>query len=1223
MKFRDIFDQLFVCAVASVPSLWFMCAYLNIPTKFFSIFIFAAVLFLIILTYVFNKNVQVNLKFNMLSPRIFLLLIYVFCLLAVLLLPSMNESVFVSFNSLRMVNWLRALAGLLLLFLPGYAIVSLFRHKLNPISLLPISVLLTIFIESTITFIAVMFAQPALTWMLIVNTLIVSLSLIDTLRGKTRRCSLKYTQSVSIKLDNESILILLLCLFQLSILFSVFLLSGFTVPNGDMWDHAYMATRVEKGELLRFGYLTYPPYFPIHLFSVSQLSGIPPINVSNMLGLANVLLVLAFYNLAMTLTKNRNVAFLSTFLFTIFGSFTFLVQAQFGEIVADAQKLSDNFLQVAGKTMQINSVYPLANIYAYAPVTLHVLSVLTLTSLLLLRDKTRVLYVIEALLIANLFLLHVAETVYVLIFLLIAFVLNLSSIRDTASLTFGVGFGGALFLVLPFVKSTIVLYVVVVFAALLIFTLIMQKLKLLPKLQLSFNKFFNKLSKTSIKAFLAFTILSFYWILFYIWKTVYIDLGNTWYGILSYLGAAPAYFMPVVFGISMFLSVFYFAEFVTSKDLSDKFEKSAVAFLALAFLLAFLLGKALTLLNLSGYMIYRELRILQVFGGILFAVVSGYALYRLSRYLTKSKTIQKYVMAMCLGFLILLGSGSTFLSTVFWTNRGMEAYQLNSYEVEALEFLKKRVRASDVILAYSHESNDKVGLTGGTTIMRHITPFLSSSPSVAKFFLQYADYIYLTKQEYATIQNSNTYMKSLINTLPVIFNNSEVLIFCVLNNVRVFVSNSFVPAIITGDLKVSLQKLAFLDFLGISYHVYDGWDTATLSDSSVAILLDDVENTSQAKRYLDFMQNGGHLIVVGRQKGYFSDFMNIYSKVQIAFANGLLCDDYLIPLGFNFNVSAKESFDQSVQITSWLTFEGQKVTPLIYVKNVSCGKLTYIDFALPPEAITQLTDFSKTLLKMLDPWLLNYTKENAGIKDFPIEIYGDQNLNGDIGVDSDAIYCFTSNDSKYNALVEFKNQTRLFSSVTNLIVSSASHFTLSVNGLVTVKPLHDGYVEVAIPEHKEVTILFSSKENESLAHVFDENDLKWYNITTITINTNTTLTAIIRTPSIIVNGTVKFDGAFFNMPYDKVIGTGSGGLTLEGEIRYNILFSDKGSARSFGDNIILNGSYRYNYPTILEIELPSKLPISEYNVLMLLAAIAFSTFIILLLASKKFAGTKS
>jgi len=1222
-KFRNVFEQLFACVTASIPSLWFMYAYLDIPTKFFLICVFTAILFLIMLTYVFNQKVYVNLKFNMLSSRILIVLIYVFCLLAVLLLPGVNESVFVSFDSLEMVNWLRALAGLLLLFLPGYAIISLFRHRLNPISLLPISFLLTIFIESTVTFIAVMFAQPVLTWMLMVNILVVSLSLIDMLRGKTNRCSLKCTQSVSIVLDNESILMLLLSLFQLSILFSVFFLSGLAVPNGDMWDHVRMATRIEKGELLRFGYLTYPPYFPIHLFSASQLSGIPPINMSNMLGLANVLLVLAFYSLAVTLTKNRNVAFLSTFLFTIFGSFTFLVQAHFGEIVADTQSLSDNFLQVAGKTMQINSVYPLVNIYAYTPVTLHFLSVLVLTGLLLQRDKTRILYVIEALLIANLFLLHVAETVYVLIFLFVAFMLNLSNIRDTASLTFGVGFGGALFLVLPFVKSTIVLYVVVAFVALLTFSLIIAKLKLLQKLQLLFNKFFNIVSKSSVKSFLAFTILSFYGILFYIWKTVYMDQGNTWYGVLSYLGVAPTYFMPVVFGIPMLLTVLYFAKFLTSKSFLDKVERNTVIFLVLVFLLAFLLGKVITLLNLSGYMIYRELRILQVFGGILFAIVSGYALHRMFRHCTKSKPIQKYFMAIGIGVLILLGSGSTFLSAVFWTNKGMRAYQLSSHEVEALEFLKKTVNASDVILAYSDESNDKVGLSGGTTIMRHITPFRSSSPSVAKFFLQYVNYIYLTKPEYATIQNSDTYMKSLISTLPVIFNNSEVFIFRVPNNVRSFIGNSSVPAIITGNLKEPLQKLAFLDFLGISYHVYDEWDPSTLANSNVAILLDDVANTSQVKRYLDFMQNGGHLIVMGGKKGYFSDFMNIYSKVQVASANGLLCDGYNIHLDFNFNVSVKESFDQSVQMTSWLTFEDQKVTPLIYAKNVSGGKLTYMDFAFPPEAITKLIDFSKILLKMLDPWLLNYTEEDVRIKDFPIEIYGNQNLNGNINIESNAIYCFTLNNAKYNALVEFKNQTRLLSSVTNLIVSSANNFTLSVNGMVTIKPLHDGYVEATIPQDREVTILFSSQENKSLANVFDESDLKLYNVTTITINTNTTLTVITRTPNIVVNGTIKFDGAFFDIPYDKVVGTGSGELTLEGKIQYNILFSDKGSGRSFGDNMILSGSYRYNYPTILEIELPSKFPLSENNLLILLATIVFSAFIILLFGRKKFAAQKA
>ncbi|MHA1834504.1 MAG: hypothetical protein ACTSV7_10995, partial [Candidatus Baldrarchaeia archaeon] len=961
---------------------------------------------------------------------------------------------------------------------------------------------------------------------------------------------------------------------------------------------------------------------------------------------------------------------------------------------------------------------------------------------------------------------------------------------------------------LPFVKYEITFYVIIVFWASLIFTLLITRLKPFLKLQQLFKNALNLMSKRSIKAFLSFAILSLYVILFLIWKTVYIDHGNTWYGVLSYLGAAPTYFMPVVFGVSMLLSVLYFAKFLTSKDFFDKVEKKALTFLIFAFLLAFLLGKAVTLSNLSGYMIYRELRILQVFGGILFTIVSGYALHRVFRHFKKSKLIQKYVMAIGLGVLILLGSGSTLLSAVFWTNRGMGAYQLNAHEVEALEFLKKTVDASDVILAYSHESNNKVGLAGCTTIMRHVTPFLSSSPSVAKFFLQYVDYIYLTKHEYDTIQNSDTYMKSLISILPVIFNNSEVFIFRVPSNVKSFAGGSSLPVIIAGTLKESLQKLVALDYLGISYHVYDRWDPSALGNSSVAVLLGDVENESQAKRYLDFMQNGGHLIVMGGQKGYFSDFMSVRSKMQIVFqeswlsedsfknwnfdlrgglqmsniyisslhqfqernsllvnasgggtlglahkrdwpktfpfaigtwfmllenksviktslilsnalnvgvglwdenynldyyydggkiiydiaeispgswqkielyfpdpktcyvylndtlifvgprstrydppettyvgeynytintwfpgrfvalwnglyyatsyyatseavsADGLLCDGYHIPLSFDFNVSAKESFDKNVQIISWLTFKNQKVTPFIYAKNVSGGKLTYMDFILPPEAIIQLTDFSNTLLKMLDPWLLNCTKEDVEIKDFPIEIYDYQNLNGNINVVSDVIYLFTPNNAKYKVSVEFKNQTKLLSNVTNLIVSSANHFTLLVDGSVTIKPLHDGYVVATMPEHREVTILFSSQEKSSLANVFDESDWKCYNITTITINSNTTLTAIVRTPNIIVNGTVKFEGGFFNIPYDKVIGSGSGELTLEGKIQYNILFSDKGSARSFGDNIILNGSYRYNYPTILEIELPSNLSLCENNVLILLAIQVYSAFII-------------
>jgi len=1384
MEFRNAFEQIIVCAAASIPSLWFMYNYLNIPTKFFSMFLFTATIFSIIITYVFNQRINVILSFNSPSPRLLLLLIYMSCLLITLRSPSLSESVFVSLSSIGVVNWLRVVAGILLgIFLPGFCLMSLFEHKLNFISLLPISVLLSIFINTTIAFIAVAFTQPALTWMLLANVLIVSLSLVDVLHDKVNRRSLR-SQSVSITLDNENILILLLSVFQLSILVSVFLLSGLTVPNGDMWRHASMATRIEKGGLLRFGLLVYPPYFPVHLFSVSQLTGMPVLNVSNILGLTNILIILAFYTLALTLTKKKTVAFLSTFVFTVFGSFTFMVQALLGKIVTDPQKLAEYFLETAGKTMQINSVYPLANIYAYAPVTLHFLSVLVLTSLLLQKDKTHILYAVEALLIANLFLLHVAETVYVLIFLLAALMLGLSSVKDMISSTLGVGLAGILFLTLPFVKSSITLYVVIVFTASLIFTLLITKLKPFLKMQQLFKKPLNLMSKRSIKAFLAFAILSLYGILLLIWKTVYIDHGNTWYGVLSYLGAAPTYFMPIVFGLPLVISVLYCAYYLLSKNSLKQKERKILTFLALTFIMAYLFGKAITLVNILGYMTYREVRVLSTFGGIAFSIVSGLALYGILKYFKYKyiKTYQKNILALGLGVLILLGSGSTLLSATLWSNRGMKAYPLSQKEAEALEFLKQTISPSDVVLAYSHESNTKAGLTGATTIIRHSEPFRSVSSGIPKVTLQVTDYIYLTKQDYNTIQKSNTYMRALMNILPVVFNNTEVMIFSVPLNVKRFIGNLSIPVVIGCDLKEALPKLAFLDTLGLSYRVYDEWDLGSLANNPEVILINDVENVSDAEKYVDWMQSGGHLVVLGGSEGYFSNLMQIRPRTKIIFqeewlseesfktwifdlrgglkmsdvsistlyeyqkrnsllvnatkggtfgvaysrkwprdfpfaigtwfmlinngsairnsmilmnghacgvglwdedysldyyggkqiiydivdispqswqkielyfpdpetcyvylndtlvfvgprsikydspnvvyeseykftlncwfvgrfqavwnglyyaapdvtcVNGISCAGEHFSLGFKFNITTpKESFDKNVHVVSWYMIGDQKVAPFVFEKEIGKGKLTYVAFTPLLEVIPKLSGFSESLLKLIDVSLLSYMKQGGEIKFFPIDIYGKQTLNGSIEISSDTMY-FSGSNATFS--FEFSDGRKLFMNTSNIAFYLPYKFMLSLNSSVTVYPLHDEYVEILVLKGAEFTVVPCHQGNGVLSVLSGEDIIKLCNITKVITSCNSNLSIIMRSPSINLIGAATFEGGFFDDPYNQVLGSGTGVLTLHGKMVYNILISDYSSARCYGNQFTLIGTRIYDYPTIIQIELPNKLSIT-------------------------------
>jgi len=1382
------FEKIIVCATANIPLLLFMYKYVDIPTKHLSIILFVTTVSLMLLTYIFHQKIRIILKMSLPSKAL-LLAIYASCLVIVSLLPSMSESVFVDLHSIGIFSWVRVLSGLFLgVFLPGFTVISLFEHKLPSSLLLPTSFLLSTFINALIALVTLMFAQPFLPWILIANTLIIIMNIIKMMHNRNHHL-IEYKNII---LENENILMFLLFLFQLSLLVSIFLLSSLTVPNGDMWDHAFMTTRIEKGELTRFGVLTYPPFFPLHLFSVSQLSGLPPINISDVLGLFNIFIILAFYDLTYMLTNNRSVAFLSTFIFTTFGSFTFLVQAILGKMPANVQSLSQYFLQASGKTMTINSIYTITNIYSYAPVTLHFLSVLVLTSFIIKKDKVRFSYIVEAILILNLFLLHIAEAVYVLIFLFSALILGLSDIRDSLSLTLGVWLGAIIISYLPFVGAVFSIYIGILYIVALVFAVLYGKY--FGKISNLFKKLMSTILSNIVRAILAFVMLFSYGVLLLIWKVLYIDRDYYISGLLSYLGAAPTYFIPIAFGLPLLISVLYFSKILLSKNSLSQDKEKILAFLGMAFAIAYLFGKAITYLNLSGYMIYRELRILFTFGGILFPTVSGLALYEVFERFKYLKVNQKIIIAVGLGFLILLNSGSTFLSATFWSNSGMEAYPINPSELQALEYLKRKANLSNVVLTFRSPRFTKVGLTGAVTINRYYVPFSSLSSSIPKFYLQFVDYIYLTKQDYDVIQKSNAYMKSVLSTLPLIFNNSEVLIFEVPQNVKRCNGETSVPIVINTDLKEASPKIALLDSLGLSYSIYDEWDLRYFMNDRIVILIDDAKNSSEAEKYIDWVKEGGQLIILGTTEGYFSQSMRIRAKEKVIFqeswasqerfkewnfdlrgglkmddisisdvyqyrgSNSLLVDAikggilglayprrwpksfpfaigtwfmllenkttiknslilmnglasgvglvdsdysldyyydggkiiydiaeiypqrwqkielyfpdpntcyvylndtlvfvgprstrydppevtyggeyyqsiyiffvgsyralwnglyYAVPdtvsvdgvdgfhLGSKFDIRPKESFDGVVHVSSWYTLDGKKVAPFVFEKEIGRGKILYVNFA--PLLKSKPGEYSdpRAILKSLDESLLNYMKQGAEVKLAPIEIYGEQSLEGNITISSMDVAVYGSN---ITTRFKLANGKEFHINTDHLIFYSPHNLVLSLNTSAILRPLHDEYVEFLIPKGTTLRLTSYCKEGKIVTYLSDVSEL--YNVSEALVYSASDISLIVRTPNITLSGIVTFQGAFFDIPYNQIIGSGVGSVILRGKIAYNVLISDKNANRCYGDRFNLLGSYKYDYPTLIEIELPVN--ILEVDFVSIVAILFYVIFIIIL-----------
>jgi hypothetical protein len=293
-----------------------------------------------------------------------------------------------------------------------------------------------------------------------------------------------------------------------------------------------------------------------------------------------------------------------------------------------------------------------------------------------------------------------------------------------------------------------------------------------------------------------------------------------------------------------------------------------------------------------------------------------------------------------------------------------------------------------------------------------------------------------------------------------------------------------------------------------------------------------------------------------------------------------------------------------VHVSSWYTLDNQKVAPFVFEKEIGGGKVLYVDFASLLKSRPAQYSNPEAFLKSLDQSLLNYVKASAEVRRVPIEIYGEQSLNGNISISSTDIAFYGSN---ITCQLKLANGEEFLVNADHLIFYSPHNLMLSLNTSATIRPRHDEYVEVLIP--KGTTLRLSSYYKEEIL-TYLSGESKLYNVSEVMLYSASDISVIVRSPNITVSGIVTFQGAFFDIPYNQIIGSGQGVITLKGKIAYNVLISDKNANRCYGDQFNLVGSYRYNYPTLLEIELPVNILCEEP---VFFAVIFLYTFFVIML----------
>jgi hypothetical protein len=636
----------------------------------------------------------------------------------------------------------------------------------------------------------------------------------------------------------------------------------------------------------------------------------------------------------------------------------------------------------------------------------------------------------------------------------------------------------------------------------------------------------------------------------------------------------------------MFISVLFIPICYGSKYFLN--ERKIVSLLLVFCALGYLSGKILTYLNISGYDIYFERRIIFVCGNICFSIISAYALYHFISYCSNKNSLKRFG-AVFLGLLILIGSGSTFLYVNYWTNKGIGTYDLSSDEVEAMEFLKTITNSSSVVLAYDLESNIKLGLTGAITLGKYWLPFRSVSPSIPRSYLTMIDYIYLTTQDYIQLQESqNSYMKSLINSLPVLYHNPKVMILQV-PQVFKFNNNLSVPVITYSDISRNLSPLLMLDYLDLSYKIYEGWDNEVLQQQKLAILLGDVEGKFESENYLNWIQNGGHLIVFGTNSGYFSNLMGIEKSLRNATANSVSWGNDIVITYSNFDISTTKSRDGEVQPLCWYTFNKSKITPFIYSKKIGEGSLSYIVFELPIRGVSFFNSYKRSFLSLIEPSLQNFLNNNK-VKDIPywIVFVGNISLKGEIEVTSNVMLVQSSNEG-FDCLLKYTNGTTSFITVENMILNTPHKFINSINGSLFLNAYHDEYEEMSITNSSYTTILLQENdETYEEAHMYiNGKDVKINELKEIIINLNRSMRFYVKSPEISIKGLANLQNCYIDYPFSEIIRKTHGGTAiLKGLAQLNVLISDKNGEITVCDYLSFKGDIDYTYPNILNIEFP-------------------------------------
>lgn len=389
-------------------------------------------------------------------------------------------------------------------------------------------------------------------------------------------------------------------------------------------------------------------------------------------------------------------------------------------------------------------------------------------------------------------------------------------------------------------------------------------------------------------------------------------------------------------------------------------------------------------------------------------------------------------------------------------------------------------------------------------------------------------------------------------------------------------------------------------------------DDGSIFDSKYLLLPSDQDWTNeQINSYLNWVENGGHLIVLnGDGLGEFAKILSINSNSdESIIANSAVSKSGTVELG-TLPVSSLFSSDEQVKVIANYANENNQSVPLAFSKQVGNGEIIYVNVSPLFENLylangTEPNNFQK-LGSLLS--LLNLNTES--FKDTPSDtrwqymfydttwIRNYAQLQGAVNIESNST--ILPYDQFNVHTLELVNATGTINglpiqesmllqnvAINNLLEKGAAHSIIESQGIYLIPTDYGSYscllsesafnISMQVPEGGVAFSVITS-ENETYDINLQSGTLFMQNITTtspsnISVNTalpnditggNKTL-LLARTPSISVNGTASFPEAYIPN-YIKAVNGYS--VQINGTINFNFDCSS--------DNVILLTDFGYS-----------------------------------------------